>query len=141
MRSECLVSTSDDCSALAGIRILAIDSDPDSLLLLQTVFEQYGCTEIIVVTTAQEALEILEQIQPDILISELRLIDTNGCTLIRQIKRKLKLSIPAIALTASAWPRDRNQAIAAGFCCHIAKPFNFDELISNIVSLTRRRTL
>ncbi|MFE4108071.1 response regulator [Almyronema epifaneia] len=124
---------SNDFADLKGVRVMAVDSDPDSLYLLKVIFEQCGCTDVTTATTAQEALHLLKKSQPHILISELRLADANGYSLVRQIKQQK--SIPAIALTASVWQRDRDRAIAAGFCQHLPKPFDYDELISIVVAL------
>ena len=72
-------------SLLDGLQVLIVDSDPDSASLLALIFEQDG-VEILVATSANEAIDILQQNKPDLLISELRLPGEDGYSLIRKVK-------------------------------------------------------
>jgi hypothetical protein len=51
-----------------GLQVLVVDSDLDSRNLLQGLFEMYG-TLTLTTTSAAEALEILGQVKPDLLIA------------------------------------------------------------------------
>jgi len=70
---------------LKGLQVLVVDSDPDSRYLLTILFEEYG-VETIAATSAIEALEILKQIKPDLLISEIRLPNEDGYSLMDKVK-------------------------------------------------------
>ncbi|MDZ8183717.1 MAG: response regulator [Nostoc sp. ChiSLP02] len=115
-----------------------MDSNCDSCALLVVLFAQYGINT----TTAfciSEALEMIQQTPPDLLIGEIILPDGDGYSLIRQVKAleaTYGLDIPAIALTVCAKQSDRNRALAAGFCRHLTKPINIDELITTIAYIT-----
>ena len=63
--------------SLKGLQVLVVDSDPDARYLLTMLFEEYG-VETITATSALEALEILKQIKPDLLISEIGLPNEDG---------------------------------------------------------------
>lgn len=122
---------------LNGLRVLVVDNNLDCRVLLTTVLEEYGI-EAIAVTSAVEALEILKQVEPDLLISELALPEVDGYSLMHQVKainKKRQAEIPAIALTAHDSKSDRVHALSAGFCKHISKPFDIDELIEIIASV------
>jgi len=125
---------------LNGLRVLVVDSDLDSRDLLKIVFEEYGI-ETIAATSAGEALEILKQVKPDLLISEIGLCDEDGYSLMRKLKAlesARRVQIPAIALTVYAREEDRAYALSVGFCQHLSKPFDIDELIAMVACLTEQ---
>ena len=78
------------------------------------------------------------------LVSDIGLPHNDGYSLIRRV-RELEQGrarkMPAIALTAYARPRDRMQALAAGFNHHVPKPVEPTELVTVIMSLTGRLDL
>ncbi|WP_322744778.1 response regulator [[Phormidium] sp. LEGE 05292] len=122
-----------------GLRILIVDSNLDSRELLAIIFNQYG-VETIAATCISESLEIMERIQPNLVIGEIALPDGDGYDLIRKVKlfeTKYKVRIPAIALTIYARKSDQIGALAAGFCKHLSKPFELEELIATVASVTQ----
>jgi CheY-like chemotaxis protein len=125
--------------ALDGLQVLIVDSDPDSRYLLTMIFEGYG-VETIAATSAAEALEILKQVKPDLLISEIRLPKEDGYSLMHKVKAlesTEQVQIPAIALTGHAREDDRARALSVGFEEHLPKPFDIDELITTVACLTQ----
>lgn len=125
--------------ALDGLQVLIVDSDPDSRYLLTMIFEEYG-VETIAATSAAEALEILKQVRPDLLISEIRLPKEDGYSLMHKVKAlesTEQVQIPAIALTVHAREDDRARALSVGFEEHLPKPFDIDELITTVACLTQ----
>ncbi|HEY9819279.1 MAG TPA: response regulator [Candidatus Sericytochromatia bacterium] len=124
---------------LDGLQILVVDGDPDSRYLLTMLFEEYGI-ETIAATSASETLEILKQVKPDLLISEIRLPKEDGYSLMSKVKAiesAEQVQIPAIALTTQARECDRAHALSVGFCNHLPKPFDIDELIAMVACLTQ----
>ncbi|MCF2149248.1 ATP-binding protein [Desmonostoc muscorum LEGE 12446] len=124
-------------SPLAGLCILVVDDDADTCDYLSFVLEQAGAT-VILAASADEALQVLVQSTPDILLSDIGMPDMDGYMLIRQV-RSLPLEqggqIPAIALTAYAGEINQQQAIAAGFQKHLSKPVEPEYLLRTITSL------
>jgi CheY-like chemotaxis protein len=91
-----------------------------------------------------EALEKLEQLQPDVLLSDMGMPDEDGYSLIRRVRGLSKEQggqTPAIALTAYARTEDRIRALEAGFQTHIAKPLKPAELVAVIKSFAVRERL
>jgi PAS domain S-box-containing protein len=128
---------SDSCLDLSGIGVLVVDDEADTREFLAFVLEEYGAN-VTVVASAGEALEALPQVKPDVLLSDIGMPEVDGYMLIRQI-RAMPLEeggqIPALALTAYAGEIDQNQALAAGFTQHVAKPVAPTELAKVIASL------
>lgn len=121
---------------LKDLRILVVDDEKDSLLLLKTIIESCG-GEAKAVSSAAEAFEELVNFDPHILISDIGMPVEDGYTLIKKIRSLSsgKAGIPAIALTAYAGREDQTQALDAGFQMHIAKPVAYSDLIAAIESL------
>ncbi len=125
---------------LSGLFILAVDDEPDARQLLTQMLTAYGAT-VTATDSSDDALEIIRQQQPDLLVSDIGLPNKDGYTLIRKVReyeQGQSRRMPAIALTAYARPRDRMQALAAGFNHHVPKPVEPAELITVIISLTGR---
>jgi CheY-like chemotaxis protein len=126
--------------SLQGLRILVIDDEIDALDLIGVELAQHGA-KVVAVGTAEEALTALEQVEFDLLISDIGMPKTDGYELIRQIRKQEAGSgrkIPAVALTAYARVQDRMQAIMSGFSTHVAKPVEANELITVVASLVGR---
>jgi CheY-like chemotaxis protein len=91
--------------------------------------------------SASEALLVLGEFRPDVLILDIGMPAIDGYSLMRQI-RALPVErggcTPAVALTAYARPEDRKRAVLAGFQMHLAKPSALEEVVVSVASLAGR---
>jgi PAS domain S-box-containing protein len=120
---------------LKGIKVLAVDDEPDARMLLTTLFQQCGA-EVRTCSSTSEAIALLDEYEPDVLVSDIGMPEEDGYALIRRV-RELGKRIPAVALTAFARTEDRYQALAAGYNMHVPKPVEPAELalvISRLVN-------
>jgi DNA-binding response OmpR family regulator len=78
-------------------RILAIDDETVILNLLEEYLELEGF-ELLLAQTAREAKEAVKEIQPDLIISDLQLENSDGLTLIAELRQDLP-EVPVILLT------------------------------------------
>jgi PAS domain S-box-containing protein len=128
--------------SLQGLRILAVDDEADTREFLNFALQEYGAV-VKIAASAKEALEILNQFQLDVLISDVGMPETDGYTLLRRLRSQEaeqgKRQIPAIALTAFARQIDRSQAFSAGFGCHLTKPVKPADLVAAIASLLQEQ--
>lgn len=125
---------------LDGLRILAVDDEPDTRELLKAGLGQCGA-DVSVVGSASEALEALAVEVPDLLISDIGMPDEDGYELIRRVRALPAESggkMPAIALTAYARAEDRMQSLRAGYQMHVPKPVELAELVAVAASLVQR---
>ncbi|MBW4617030.1 MAG: response regulator [Desmonostoc vinosum HA7617-LM4] len=130
-------SLSAVAAPLADLKVLVVDNETDTRNLLSFVFAEYGASATAVSSVA-EALKVLEELQPDILISDICISQTDNDTLIHQLhslEQDKGKCIPAIALTASSQEEDRLKVLEAGFKQHLSKPIDPTELISAVVSV------
>lgn len=126
-------------TVLEGLQVLVVDDETDSRDFLALALEQYGAG-VTAVASAQEALLALEQVKPNVLVSDIGMPDEDGYTLIRKIRAMTPEQggqIPAVALTAYARSEDCERAILAGFQRHVTKPVEAAEFAATIASLAR----
>jgi PAS domain S-box-containing protein len=121
-------------SSLDGLRVLVVDDEADAREFVIAVLSSYGIRAR-AVASAAEALEELEEFRPDVLLSDIRMPDGDGYSLIRQIRAleaKQGRHLPAAAMTAY-FDEDGEKAIAAGFEAHLhklAQPANWIETVA-----------
>ncbi|MBD2041613.1 PAS domain S-box protein [Microcoleus sp. FACHB-672] len=129
--------TSQDLWVLDGLQVLVVDDDPDTCELIATVLTHYGVS-VTAVSSARDAFTALEQLTPDVLVSDIGMPGENGYQLIRKLRQQEAArgeQIPAVALTAFARDEDRRQAMLAGFQMHVSKPVEPAELAKVIAKL------
>jgi signal transduction histidine kinase len=117
--------------ALAGVRILAVDDDPDSLEVIVALLRLHQA-EVVPAASATDALERLRSERVDLVISDIAMPDHDGYWLRRQGEEVLAEAgrrVPWIALTAFANAAARDRALAEGFADHLSKPVDPDELV------------
>ena len=122
---------------LERIKVLCVDDELDIRELLGLLLGGQGA-QVVVVETAEQAMQLLGSFRPHVLISDIGLPSEDGYSFIRRV-RALEPSeggsVPAIALTAYARAEDQRRAMKEGFQVHLAKPVDCDKLVSVITSL------
>lgn len=124
-------------TSLEGVKVLVVDDDTDTRQLVTVILEKRHA-KVIALASASEALNFLQHSQVDVLVSDIGMPETDGYTLLRQVKllaSKQGKQIPAIALTAYAGEIDQRRAVSAGFHLHLSKPIAPDELVMAIAIL------
>jgi len=123
-----------------GVTVLLVDDEQDARDALRLLLQQNG----MVVTTAasaREAFDLVLQLQPDILLSDIAMPGEDGLSLIRRVRLLPPGGgglIPAAALSAYAGAADRRSALLAGFQHHVAKPVDPSRLLAVIATLSRK---
>jgi PAS domain S-box-containing protein len=125
---------------LAGLTLLAIDDDADSLELVRTVLADAGA-QVRTATSAREALGVLDAEGPfDAIVSDVGMPEVDGYALMRDLRRcAATADMPAIALTAYARVEDAELARRAGYQRHLTKPVDERRLIEIVLSTVAAR--
>jgi len=124
---------------LDGLRIVVIGDDADGRALTSLALTQAGAS-VTAVSSAPDALDVLDVEHPDALVSDIDLSGDDGCALIRQIRaREAERGgfLPAIAVTGYARAEDRARTLAAGFQVHAAKPVDPVALAASVAAITQ----
>jgi len=134
-------SVVEDPPSLEGLRILVVDDDDSTRDSLTIYLKSFGA-EVIDADSASEALMLLPDFKPHILVSDIAMPYEDGYSLIRKIRSLNQIEgrdLPALALTAYASDEDGKTALAAGFQAHIAKPVEAYELARAIFKFADRQ--
>jgi CheY-like chemotaxis protein len=120
------------------VRVMVVDDDRDARELLTATLGYYGA-DVTAAGSAAEALALLPEVRPDVLLSDIGMSGEDGYSFIRRV-RALPPDrgghIPAVAITAYATAADRAQAMSSGFQLHVPKPFDPIELARTVQRLT-----
>ena len=117
-----------------------MDDERDALALVAEVMQAAGA-RVTTVSSADEALAVLETEVPDVIVADLGMPLVDGFQLIDRVRRHRNprvREVPAAALTAYARTDDRMRALRAGFHIHLAKPIDPAELVTTIAALANR---
>ena len=104
--------------------ILVVDDNPTNLKLACDVLEFSGY-RVSSATDADQALMLIRQSQPELILMDIGLPGMDGLTLTRKLKGQEKTrDIRIVALTAFAMKGDQQRVIEAGCDGYIAKPID-----------------
>lgn len=127
--------------SLGGVHVLVVEDDDDSRALLETILQYCGAL-VTAVASARDAMNTLQRVKPDLLVSDISMPEQDGYWLIREL-RALPAdrggTMPAIAVTALGYPHGVDRTLAAGFQAHLRKPVDPWELARTIAALAGRR--
>jgi len=111
-------------------KILIADDDPRNIFALAAALEDYGA-EIIEAENGQVALEKLKDEDVDLILMDIMMPVMNGYETIKKIRNTDKIKhIPIIATTAKSLKGDSEKCLDAGANDYIAKPIDYDVLIT-----------
>ena len=119
------------------VRVLAVDDDPQALTYVRDALSKAGYTPI-VTGDPEEALRLVEEEKPDLVLLDLMLSGTDGIELMKDILGAG--DVPVIFL--SAYGRDEliARAFDMGAVDYVVKPFSPTELAARIRAALRKRT-
>jgi CheY-like chemotaxis protein/nitrogen-specific signal transduction histidine kinase len=126
--------------SLEGVKVLAVDDETHGRALITEVLRRCGA-EVVAVSSAREALEVLQAWRPHVLLSDIGMPGMDGYMLIRRVRELSEEQggrTPAAALTAYAGAEDRARSLASGYQLHVAKPVEPAELAAVVASLAGR---
>lgn len=121
--------------------VLAIEPDPRIAEIMRNVLQQDGYT-VVIVSTAQEALDVLRTTVPVAFLAEVE-AESDGmsghdlCVIIKRNERLQR--VPVILLTRSARPADYTASHQLGAVVCMAKPFKPERLL-HVVRLVARQS-
>ena len=107
-----------------NVHILIVEDSSTQAIELQYLLEKYHF-QVTIANDGKQALEVLQQITPTIIISDIVMPIMNGYELCRAIKDNVKLKdIPVILLTSLSDPDDVINGLSCGANNFIVKPYD-----------------
>ena len=123
--------------SLAGVSVLVVDDQPETLLLLHNVLTQSGAS-VKTASSAEEGFRTVKGWRPDIIVSDVEIPPGEDRVFVYEASAEAGTRVPAVALTAYARVEDRMKVMASGFQVHVAKPVEPAEFVTVIASLVER---
>ena len=120
--------------------ILYVEDNPDNRTLVRRILisEDY---EVLEAVNALDALNILKNNRPDLILMDINMPDMDGYTLTARIKSMPGFErIPILAVTANVMRGDKERTLEAGCDGYIQKPLDIDQLIREVERFLPRRT-
>jgi PAS domain S-box-containing protein len=134
------ITSVEAAPSLMNVKVLVVDDEPGAREIASTILAQ-AQAEVRTAESASEALEVMDQWQPDVLVADIGMPNVDGYEFIRQVRARSPESggaVPAAALTAYARTQDRLRVLSEGYQMHVPKPFQPAELVTVVASLVKR---
>ncbi|MFW5663761.1 MAG: PAS domain S-box protein [bacterium] len=122
---------------LAGMKILMVEDDKMNQFVGRKVIEKKWNASLTIVSSGEEALEMLSERNFDLVLMDILLPKMDGYEVVEKIRKNqnqriIQPDVPIIALTADAFVETRQKALEAGMNDFVSKPFDYDNLYKKI---------
>ncbi len=121
-------------------KIVIVDDSPENLQVASEALSQHCACDITFATDGRQALKLIREIVPDLVLLDVIMPDMDGYAMCRQLKEDpLTTEIPVLFLTAKTESADVVSGLEAGAVDYITKPFNPPELVARVRTQLRIR--
>jgi two-component system, OmpR family, KDP operon response regulator KdpE len=117
--------------------ILVVDDEPQITRVLKTTLSSHGYGTR-TAGDGDEALQIIKDWSPDLVITDLRMPNMDGLDLCRRVRETSQ--VPIIVLSVKGEEKIKVEALDAGADDYVTKPFNINELLARVRAALRRAT-
>jgi DNA-binding NarL/FixJ family response regulator len=115
-------------------KLLLVDDDPNLILLVKDYLEFRGY-EVVTAENGREALEILTNELPDMIICDIMMPEMDGYGFVTELRKQNQASwIPVLFLSAKGQSQDRIKGLNLGADVYMVKPFEPEELVAQVES-------
>ncbi len=115
--------------------ILVVEDTPSEQALITTMLQDSGY-QVFLASNGQEALSQLEQVNPDLIITDLVMPGMSGLELCRNLKRNPNTkNLPVLACTSKNQELDKLWGMKQGIDVYITKPYTKEEILRAVRSV------
>lgn len=123
------------------IRTLVVDDDPLAVLVHRQFTERVAGFEVVgEATTGVAAVELAEQLRPDLVLLDMYLPDLSGIEVMRRIRSSGARDADVIAITSAKDVEMLRAAMQLGVVHYVVKPFKFRTLLDRLETYAAART-
>lgn len=116
------------------MKILLVEDDEALLKIMEHRFSLSGTYQIYTASNGKEAMQLAQQYQPDVVITDMLMPLFSGAELINFIRTELQIPAYVIAMSAIGVEDFTKEAIEIGADRFVAKPFDLSEFVSSVES-------
>jgi two-component system KDP operon response regulator KdpE len=113
----------------SGARLLVVDDEQAILRVVQTNLSRHNF-QVETAGTAQDGLDAVARLRPDLILLDLGLPDMDGLDVIRTIRQRA--NTPIVVLSARETEHDKVAALDLGADDYLTKPFGINELLARV---------
>lgn len=117
-------------------RLVVVDDEPSIRELLSASLRFSGF-EVITASNGTEAIEVIVDSQPDLIIMDVMMPDIDGFTVTNRIRQE-GIDAPVLFLTARDDTQDKVMGLTVGGDDYVTKPFSLEEVVARIRAILRR---
>jgi len=124
---------------MSGELILVVEDNYKNRILFRDILRARGYRTL-EAETGEDALVVLQNERPDLILMDIQLPGKDGITITREIKgNEVTKDIPVFALTSYAMKGDRERMMEAGFDKYLSKPINVREFLKTVDGFFQNR--
>jgi DNA-binding response OmpR family regulator len=121
---------------MAEARVLLIEDDEDSRLLLRRVLERAGMT-VVEASTGTQGLRELYGSHPDVVLLDIGLPEIDGWRTLERIRELT--DVPVMMVTGKASELEKVRALRSGADDYVTKPFGLQEVVARVEARSTSR--
>lgn len=119
-------------------KILIVEDDADTAEVLSSYFQAQGY-EVLTAAWGSDAIELCQDVVPDLVLQDVRLPDIDGYQVVRELRKGSRTSkVPIIFLTERKGRDDKISGLKLGAVDYVTKPFDIQELRLRVRNVLRR---
>jgi putative two-component system response regulator len=124
-------------------QILIVDDEEANVRLLGRTLQEAGYANIRSTTDPQQVLPLVRELEPDLILLDLRMPNLDGFAVIAKLYGEIPDSaeVPILILTADDTPSTKRNALAAGARDFLTKPLDLAEVVARVKNLLEIRFL
>ncbi len=119
---------------LSNFNVLYLEDDKSLLTHTKDILDDF-LAKVYAVNNSKEALDILEKVKVDVIISDILLENENGIEFLRELKEQRGINIPTILTTAHTDTKYLLDAVKLKVENYIVKPINIKELLNTLYDI------
>lgn len=128
---------------LSTIKLLLVDDEANCTKLMEAFLRQAGFSRISVTNDSRQALELYQQIKPDLVALDMRMPHLDGFEVMRQLRQVIPAGeyVPILIVTGEADASTKHKALAEGANDFLNKPVDAMEVVLRIKNQLEARRL
>lgn len=123
---------------LRSTRILIVDDDPATLLLLKRTLEKQG-SQCFTATSGEEALEIMRTLPMDLVLTDIHMPGMSGLTFLKHLNEEIPVDV--VVMTGDIKGFRYDSIIQRGAVDFLVKPLEMNEVVLRLQRVIRERRL
>ncbi len=128
---------------LKNARILIVDDQESNILVVESMLERQGYSDLKSVTDPRQTLPLLDEFKPDLILLDLHMPHLDGFAVMEQLRGRIPADdyLPILVLTADITSEAKLRALSMGARDFLTKPLDVAEVSLRVRNLLETRYL